>query len=258
MTVVNYDLIEQNVALITLNRPYVSNAMSLELLDQLNLVVNKVKKNESIHTVVLTGTGERAFCAGADLKEREALSEKEVLSRVKYISETISKIESIKVPVIGLINGAAIGGGLELALACDIRLAYNHATFGLTETSLAIIPGAGGTQRLARLIGIGQAKRLIYSSEIVTAEQAFRMNLIEKIVDQQDQITNIPLIKAISQNGPLALKYAKQAINQGFETNLQTGLDIEHLCYTSIVYSEDRREGLKAFKEKRKPLYHGK
>lgn len=258
MAVVKYDLIDKKIALITLNRPDVSNAMSLSLLDSLNSVIENVIKDDSIRCVVLTGAGMRAFCAGADLKERKGLSEQAVLETVQYISDTITKVESINVPVIALINGAAIGGGLELALACDIRLAYHHATFGLTETSLAIIPGAGGTQRLPRLIGIGQAKRMIYSSEVITAEQALNIQLIEAMVDKDQQIKEIPLIKAISQNGPLALKQAKRAINNGIKTDLNTGLEIEQLCYNSIINSEDRIEGLNAFQEKRKPEYRGK
>lgn len=258
MTLINYEIIHEQIALVTLNRPEASNAMSKALLDELNVAIDNVNNNRSVRVLLISGAGTRAFCAGADLKERKRLSNDEVIQTVRYIRDTISNIERMKIPVIALINGAAIGGGLELALACDIRLAYKHATFGLTETSLAIIPGAGGTQRLPRLIGIGQAKRLIYSSKVLTAEEALNIGLIEEIMDESEEIQAIQLARDIAKNGPIAVQQAKLAINTGIQSDLKTGLEIEQLCYQSTLYTEDRIEGLQAFQEKRRPNYRGK
>lgn len=253
-----YEIVNDHVALITLNRPDAANALSTPLLDELNETIGKVMKNGSIYCVIITGVGEKAFCAGADLKERRGMSELKVISTVQYIGETMSKIEQMPIPVIAAINGAAYGGGLELALACDLRIIRKQAMLGLTETSLAIIPGAGGTQRLPRLIGIGQAKRLIYTAKPIVAEKAFQIGLVEEIVEAEQLLDEaIKLAETIANNGPIAIRQAKLAINKGFETDLTTGLVVEHLSYKETIHTKDRLEGLEAFKEKRKPIYKG-
>lgn len=186
------------------------------------------------------------------------MSEDEVMKAVRYIGETVTAIEGMNMPVIAAINGAAYGGGLELALSCDIRIAAQNIKLGLTETSLAIIPGAGGTQRLPRLIGTGHAKRLIFTAKPIDASEAISIGLVEQTAEQADLLTDaLVLAKTIASNGPIALKQAKIAINNGTQTDIKEGLDIERACYAETIPTVDRVEGLQAFKEKRKPLYKG-
>lgn len=255
---IQLEIIDEHIALITFNRPEAANALSTAFLNLLNEKLNLIQKNPNIYCVILTGAGEKAFCAGADLKERKEMTNSQVMDAVRYIGETISKLERLRMPVIAAINGAAYGGGLELTLACDLRIASSHVKLGLTETSLAIIPGAGGTQRLPRLIGVGQAKRLIYTAKPITADEALSIGLVERVVEKYDLISTVMLLaKTISSNGPIALQQAKLAIDKGMVTDLNTGLTIEHLAYRETIPTIDRLEGLKAFSEKRKPNYKG-
>lgn len=257
-TLITFKIENEHIGIITLNRLEAANALSLQLLDELNEVFTEIENNNSIRCVIITGAGNKAFCAGADLKERRGMTEDEVIKTVTYIGETISNIEKLKVPVIAAINGVAFGGGLELALACDIRIVANHVKMGLTETSLAIIPGAGGTQRLPRLIGTGQAKRLIYTAMRIEADEAYKIGLVESIVKPENLLQEAKqLAVKIASNGPIAVKQVKEAINKGIETDLNSGLNIEHQCYKQTIPTEDRLEGLQAFKEKRKPNYKG-
>ncbi|MFB4169124.1 enoyl-CoA hydratase [Virgibacillus sp. JSM 102003] len=256
---VEYKIVEDHVALLTLNRPEAMNAMSKALLDELNEYVHQINMNNEIRCTIITGSNEKSFCAGADLKERKGMSEDQVIDAVNYIGETVTNIENMKLPVIAAINGVAFGGGLELALGCDIRIAADHSKLGLTETSLAIIPGAGGTQRLTRLVGLGQAKRLIFSAKPLTANEALELGLVEQVAEPGALLDEaIEMAKQITKNGPIALRQAKTAINKGIQTDITTGLAIEHLCYKETIPTEDRIEGLQAFKEKRKPVYQGK
>ncbi|MFC2946916.1 enoyl-CoA hydratase [Virgibacillus sediminis] len=258
MALAEWRMVEKHIALITLNRPEAANSLSLEILDELNQSVREINKDHHIYCTIITGAGSRAFCSGADLKERKDMSERQVMQTVSYISETVGNIENLRMPVIAAINGAAYGGGLELALACDIRLAASGAKMGLTETSLAIIPGAGGTQRLPRIIGVGQAKRLIYTAEPISAHEAYTLGLVEIVTDSDKLLEeSISLAGSIAKNGPVAVSQAKTAINQGLQTDITTGLGIEQLSYRGTLYTSDRLEGLKAFQEKRKPVYKG-
>ncbi len=257
-TLITFKIENEHIGIITLNRLEAANALSLQLLDELNEIFGEIENNNSIRCVIITGAGNKAFCAGADLKERRGMTEDEVIKTVTYIGETISNIEKLKVPVIAAINGVAFGGGLELALACDIRIVANHVKMGLTETSLAIIPGAGGTQRLPRLIGTGQTKRLIYTAMPIEADEAYKIGLVESIVQPENLLQEAKqLAVKIASNGPIAVKQVKEAINKGIETDLNSGLNIEHQCYKQTIPTEDRLEGLQAFKEKRKPNYKG-
>ncbi|MFC4557252.1 enoyl-CoA hydratase [Virgibacillus kekensis] len=259
MAEVEYRVIEDHIAFIKLNRPEAMNAISKNLLDELNQHIQVIENDESIHCIVVTATGEKAFCAGADLKERKGMNEEQVIKAVKYIGDTVTRLENMKMPVIAAINGAAFGGGLELALGCDIRISASQAKMGLTETSLAIIPGAGGTQRLTRLVGLGQSKRLIFTAKPITASEALDIGLVEQVVDDSIlEESAIELAKQIAGNGPIAVRQAKKSINEGIQTNLTSGLSIEHSCYKETIPTEDRLEGLQAFKEKRKPVYKGK
>ncbi|GIO23212.1 putative enoyl-CoA hydratase/isomerase YngF [Oceanobacillus sp. J11TS1] len=258
MQCVNYEIIHEKIAVLTLNRPKAANALSVALLTELEDCIKKIRTTKEIGCVILTGSGEKAFCAGADLKERKNMSDKEVIAAVQKIGSVATAIEKIEVPVIAAINGTALGGGLELALACDLRIAANHVKLGLTETALAIIPGAGGTQRLPRLIGIGQAKLLIYTAKAISAEDALGIGLIERSVDFLDlRGETIKLAKQITKNGPIAIRQAKKAINQGIELPIDKALQIEHQSYLEVIPTKDRKEGLLAFQEKREPNYQG-
>ncbi|MFG6148785.1 enoyl-CoA hydratase-related protein [Halobacillus sp. B23F22_1] len=258
MAGVELEFIDSQIALLTLTRKEAANSLSIELLDELSERLDEIEASNA-RVAVITGSGEKAFCAGADLKERAGMSDEEVVQTVKKIRDTVMKLEQLSIPTIAMINGAAYGGGLELALACDIRTMSESAKCGLTETSLAIIPGAGGTQRLPRLIGLGKAKELIFTATPVTAAEALTISLVEHVYpgDQLVEQT-LTMARAIAKNGPVALKMAKTSIQYGNETDLRTGLEFERQCYKQTIPTLDRTEGLRAFKEKRKPEYTGK
>lgn len=256
---VQFDLLPGNIGLITLSRAEAANAMSVQLLNDLSATLDKINADPAVRVVLLSGAGERAFCAGADLKERKGMSDHQVKQVVQLIGATIAKVESLAQPVIAVLNGVAFGGGLELALACDLRIAATHIKVGLTETSLGIIPGAGGTQRLPRLIGIGKAKELIYTARRIDAEQAKHLGIVEYVYEGHEvQEKAQQLALEMAKNAPLSLIQAKNAINNGVEVDLATGLKIESLAYSALIPTEDRLEGLQAFQEKRAPQYSGK
>lgn len=259
VSLIDVKTVEDHIAVITLNRPDARNALSRALLTELYTVIKEVNTDSSIHCIILTGSGTKAFCAGADLKERKGMPDDEVIGCVEQIGDVVTAIENMKMPVIGLLNGAAFGGGLELALGCDIRVAARHAKMGLTETSLAIIPGAGGTQRLPRLIGMGKAKKMIFSARAISAEHAFKIGLVEEIVETEELMEEgLRLARVIAANGPVALKQAKTSINHGNQMDIHNALVLERQCYKETIPTTDRQEGLIAFQEKRKPAYKGK
>jgi len=247
------------ILILTLNRPQARNALNSQLLQALELALSEVHVSEDLRVLIVTGTGDKAFCAGADLKERLTMSEGEVRQFLSRIRSLFNKIEELPIPVIAAINGVALGGGVELVLACDLRVAVAEATMGLTETQLAIIPGAGGTQRLPRLIGPGLAKELIYTGRQLTAQEALAAGLINHLA-KKDTLMEVCLALAdkISQGGPIALAQAKLAINKGLDVDLHTGLNIEASAYEKCIPTQDRLEGLRAFREKRKPVYKGR
>jgi len=247
------------IAMLTLNRPEVMNSFNLELLHALKEEIDALKFNPGIRVVIITGAGQKAFCAGADLKERTTMSEFQVKSFIFTIRNLFTSIENLNKPVIAAINGVALGGGTELSLACDIRIASLNASMGLTETRLAIIPGAGGTQRLPRLIGRGKAKELIFTGRRVSAEEALQIGLVNQICEPESLLDEcLRMAAMICETGPIAIEQAKYAINYGLETDLHTGLGIESNAYWVTIPTEDRLEGLAAFKEKRRPVYKGK
>ncbi|WP_075981234.1 enoyl-CoA hydratase [Bacillus massilinigeriensis] len=247
------------IAIITLNRPEAANAFSRQMLTDLNDCFNTIKNDSTVRVVILTGSGDKAFCAGADLKERKEMDDDEVKQIVRLIGTTVSEVEALPQPVIAAMNGVAFGGGLELALACDLRIGAMEAKFGLTEASLGIIPGAGGTQRLPRLIGRGRAKELIFTAKRLSASEAEGIGILEYVVPREELLDKaLELAIAIAKNAPLALVQAKAAINKGVEVDLATGLKIEELAYNALIPTKDRLEGLLAFAEKRPPQYKGK
>jgi enoyl-CoA hydratase/carnithine racemase len=254
-------LVEQRppARIITLNRAHVRNALNLSLLQALEKAVDEVSYSRDLRLLIITGAGDRAFCAGADLKERLTMSEGDVRYFLSTIRRLLTKIEGLPLPVLAAVNGVALGGGMELALACDLRVAVATATMGLTETKLAIIPGAGGTQRLPRLVGVGLAKELIYTGRQLSAQEAFEKGLINRVA-AADNIMDVclELAEEISQAGPIAIAQAKLAMNKGLDVDLYSGLAIEASAYEACIPTEDRLEGLKAFGEKRKPDYKGR
>lgn len=248
-----------DIVTLTLNRPGAANALSAELLEALYAAVQELRHDDTVRAVIVTGAGDKAFCAGADLKERKGMPQELVARAVLRIQDTVNAIAALPMPVIAAINGVAFGGGTEIALAADIRIAASSVKMGLTETSLAIIPGAGGTQRLARIVGIAKAKELIFTARRIDAQTAQGIGLVNQVVaDEELQATAKALADEISTNGPMAVRQAKFAIDQGFDTDLKTGLMIERKAYEIIIPTEDRVEGLQAFAEKRKPNYKGR
>ncbi|RPH51258.1 MAG: enoyl-CoA hydratase [Desulfobacteraceae bacterium] len=250
---------KDGIITLTLNRPQAMNSFNFGMLHALRDQVEALRFRSDIRVVIITGAGDKAFCSGADLKERVTLSPAQVKEFIFTIRNLFTSIELLNKPVIAGINGVALGGGTELALASDIRIASSVATMGLTETRLAIIPGAGGTQRLPRLVGRGKAKELIFTGRRVDAEEALKIGLVNKICDK-DSLMNecMQMAAMICETGPIAIEQAKYAINFGIETNIQTGLAIESNAYWVTIPTEDRLEGLAAFREKRKPVYKGK
>jgi len=250
---------QDGVILLTLNRPGVMNSFNFDLLHVLKKQIEDVKFKPEIRVIIITGTGEKAFCSGADLKERVTLSPIQVKEFIFTIRNLFTSIEQLNKPVIAAVNGIALGGGTELALASDIRIASMNASMGLTETRLAIIPGAGGTQRLPRIVGRGKAKELIFTGRRVNAKEALQIGLVNAICEKDELIPEAMKMAAmICETGPIAIEQAKYAINYGLETDLHTGLAIESNAYWVTIPTEDRLEGLAAFREKRKPVYKGK
>ncbi|ALC91931.1 enoyl-CoA hydratase [Bacillus sp. FJAT-18017] len=247
------------IAIITINRPQAMNAFNYETLLRLQEVVEEVSADQTIRVVIFTGAGEKAFSVGADLKERKTLSVEQVLRNVGKISEVFNLVDGMPQPTIAAINGYAFGGGMELALACDFRIAEQGIQLGLTETSLAIIPGAGGTQRLPRLIGQAKALELILGAHRLTAGEADQYGLLTRLAEEGKVMeSSLEFAERLLGNGPIALRQAKFAIKRGMETDLQTGLKIEREAYEELIPTEDRVEALVAFSEKRKPNFKGK
>lgn len=246
------------VAILTLNRPEVMNSFNFAMLRGLRDKVEALRFDPEIRVVIVTGAGDKAFCAGADLKERATLSDVQVKEFIFTIRNLFTAIEELPKPVIAAVNGVALGGGTELALACDLRMASETAAMGLTETRLAIIPGAGGTQRLPRLVGRGKAKELIFTGRRVGAEEALRIGLVNTVTAPEKLMEEcLAMAAMICETGPIAIQQAKYAINYGLETDLHTGLAIESNAYWITIPTQDRLEGLAAFREKRKPVYKG-
>jgi enoyl-CoA hydratase/carnithine racemase len=244
---------------ITIERPEVMNCLSFPTLKRLRTLLETLREDLSIRAILITGAGDKAFCAGADLKERKTMPRERVPEFVKNIRRTMDDVEALPQPTIGVANGFAFGGGLELLLACDLRVCAPHAQFGLTETSLAIIPGAGGTQRLPRLIGRSRAKDLILTARKIDATEAERIGLVNRVAPEgRLRETALEVAHTIAANGPVAVRAAKAAIDEGTEMPMKRGLEAEARCYERVLPTQDRVEALAAFAEKRKPRYLGR
>lgn len=247
-----------NLAYVTLNRPEALNAFNYEMLRKLGDIVESIRINPDIRVVIFTGAGEKSFSVGADLKERKTLTDQQVKRNIYKIGEVFTAIENLPQPTIAMLNGYAFGGGTELALACDFRIASDDIQLGLTETSLAIIPGAGGTQRLPRLIGESKALELILTAKRLKAEEAISYGLVTKVTTRETLLEETEAFAALMlANGPIALQQAKFAVKHGMNVDLQTGLSIERKAYEVTIPTEDRLEALQAFGEKRKPVFKG-
>lgn len=258
MSKIEFEL-ENHIGYVTINRPEVLNCFDYDTLLELEEVVEKLYLlRKEVRVVIFTGKGDKAFSAGADLKERRHLSEAEVRRNVKKIGDVFAEVANLPQPTIAAINGYAFGGGFELALACDFRIGSNHAKLGLTETSWAIIPGAGGTQRLPRLIGQAKAMELILTAKKLTAEEAVRYGVLNQSVEKESLMsTCIQLAASMLKNGPVALQQAKYAIRNGMNVDLKTGLEIEAKAYEITIPTKDRVEALEAFNEKRPATFLG-
>ncbi len=247
------------VAVITLNRPARLNALNGTLLDELASALEQCEHMDDIVALVLTG-GPKFFCSGGDVNEPIPFTSRAALSvLLGQTRSTFRKVEDFGKPIIAAISGVALGGGVELALCCDLRIASETAKFGLPETKLGAIPGAGGTQRLLRLIGPAFAKQLIFTGEPITATDAYRIGLVNQVwpVDQFMEKA-LELATSLSERAPLALRMAKTCINTGLQVDQESGLNFETECILSLAGSEDLKEGMLAFREKRKPQFKGR
>jgi enoyl-CoA hydratase/carnithine racemase len=252
--------LRDGVMVLTINRPQALNCFDMTLLGALGQAVEEIAFDREAKVVIITGSteGKNAFSTGADLKERAGMTPDQVRLYIQTIRNLFTAVEELPKPVIAAVNGYAFGGGLELALACDIRVASTTATVGLTETSLAIIPGAGGTQRLPRVVGIPRAKEMILRARRITGQEGVDIGLFLEAVEPDRLLERaMEIAREIAANGPVALAQAKYAINKGAEVSLPVGLAIESNAYAVTIPTKDRTEGLTAFREKRKPVYTG-
>ncbi|MHA1620024.1 MAG: enoyl-CoA hydratase/isomerase family protein [Promethearchaeota archaeon] len=249
---------EKNIAIIKFNRPKILNAINFRVMEELNQVIDNCAEDNEIRVVIITGEG-KAFAAGADLQELQKCGPHEAKDASKRGIDVFRKIELLNKPVIAGINGFALGGGCELAMACDIRIVSEKAKFGQPEIKLGIIPGFGGTQRLTRLIGRGRSKLLNFTGNIITAETAQQYGLVDKLVGHEElMIECIKLGAQISALSPLAMKAAKTAINQGIEMDIDKGMELENQLFADCFNTEDSKEGIQAFLEKRQAKFTGK
>src|SRR5690349_17569093 len=250
---------QKSIAYVTVNRPKVLNALSMATMDELRAAFHEIKSDAEIRVVILTGAGEKAFIAGADISElaaQDPVSAKEYAQRGQSV---LNLIENLGKPVIACINGFALGGGCEIAMACTIRLASETAKLGQPEVKLGIIPGYGGTQRLPRLVGKGIAMQLLLTGEMITAQEAYRIGLVNEVAAPADLIPRAEAIAAkIIANAPLAVQYTMEAVNKGMETPLAEGLYVEAVLFGAACATEDKREGTTAFLEKRPAQFKGK
>ena len=253
---------DHGIVVFGINRPKAMNALSKNLVKNLNEAVDAVKFDKNCRVLIIRSLAKGAFCAGADLKERAAMPPAEVGPAVARGRAIIGAWDSLPMPVIAAIDGVALGGGLEMALACDLRVASDDARLGLTETRLAIIPGGGGTQRLPRVVGLAKAKELIYTARILRGRDAEAIGLVNHCVEQNEAgnaayLRSLDLAREILPNGPIGVQMAKLAINKGTEVDIASGLSFEEAAYAQVIPTKDRIEALMAFREKRKPEFKG-
>ena len=248
-----------NIGILTVNRPKVLNALSIDTVIELGNAIKEVKENEEIKALIITGAGEKAFVAGADISELQPLNSEEAEEYALRGQLVFSMIEGLAIPVIAAVNGFALGGGCELAMACHIRIASEKAKFGQPEVKLGVIPGYGGTQRLPRIVGKGIGMQLCLTGEIINAQRAYEIGLVNKLSAPEKLMDDAKaMAEEIISGGPCALALVIQAVNEGLETTLENGLQIEAELFGSCASTEDWKEGTQAFVEKRKADFKGK
>lgn len=255
-----YLLSEQqgDVLVVRINRPKELNALDSQVLSELDTFFTAVSCDQSVKVVVLTGEG-KAFVAGADISQMSTMSAEEGRSFGISGAGVFRKIELLDKVVIAAVNGFALGGGCELAMACDIRIASSKAKFGQPEVGLGITPGFSGTQRLARIVGEGRAKELIYTAQIIDAAEAYRIGLVNKVVEPEELMEKaLEMARIIASKAPLAVKYSKEAVNRGMQTDIDSAIAIENSLFGMCFSTVDQKEGMKAFLEKRSPVFKGK
>ncbi len=249
----------QKTAVVWFNRPKALNALNYEVLDELERILDELAADDSVYTVILTGAGEKAFIAGGDIKDMAAMNVREGREYAYRGNAILTKIEEYEKPVIAAVNGYALGGGTELAMACDIRIASDKAVFGQPEVGLGIIPGFAGTQRLPRIVGRGVAKLLIFTGRNIKADEALRIGLCEAVVPHEELLDYVKKLAAeINSKAPTAVRLAKTAINHGLDVDLKTGCKLETYIFGHCFSTEDHTEGTTAFIEKRKAFFTGK
>lgn len=251
--------IGDHVLLVRLNRPQAANAMNTRMGEELMDLFEAFQlDNQGLRAVVVTGTGEKAFCAGGDLKERNGMSDEQWLRQHAMFERMLRAIIACPVPLIGAINGAAYGGGCEITAAFDFSYASENARFALTEVTLGIMPGAGGTQNLPRAVGERRAKEIILTGLPFTAQEAYDWGLVNRVLPQGELLeATLATARRIAANAPISVRQAKQSIHKGLQMSLADGLAFEIECYNRMVSTEDRHEGVRAFNEKRKPNFRG-
>jgi enoyl-CoA hydratase len=250
--------VENNIATIYFNRPKALNALNNALFDELDEALDMVKSNSAIRVLILTGTGDKAFVAGADISELAQMNPLQAKSFSRKGQKVFSKIEALPIPAIAAVNGFALGGGSEAALACDFIYASERAVFGLPEINLGLIPGFGGTQRLARLVGNNRAKEMVFTGKNIKADQALEYGIANKICAPESLMEDVlKTANLIASKGKVALRAAKEVIQNGTAADLETGCRIENDGFCIVMVSEDAKEGTTAFLEKRKPVFKG-
>lgn len=244
--------LDGKVGIVSMSRPKALNALNTEVLQELDAALDGLEKNEDVYVIVLTGEG-KAFVAGADIEEMRIMTPEEAKKFAELGSRVLKKIETIDKPVIAAVNGYALGGGCELAMACDIIIAGEQAKFGQPEVGLGITPGFGGTQRLPRIVGTKIAKEIIFTGSTIGAEEAQRIGLVNRIVPPNTSLqTAVEMAKSIASKGQIAVRNAKAAINKGIETDIDSGVAIENILFAACFENDDQKEGMSAFLEKRK------
>lgn len=251
--------VKDGIGYITINRPAALNALSSEVLTDLNLVLDEVEKHEDIRVVIVSGQGDKAFVAGADIKEMDQMSPIQAFEYMTYANDTFTRLSDLTQPTIAVLNGYALGGGLELALSTDIRIGFDKTMVGFPEVGLGIIPGFAGTQRMSRLIGTSKTKELIYTARIVKGNEAYDLGILNKLVPAEELLSSAEeLAKSIMKNAPLAVEKAKHVIQVGSELPLKNAIRLETEAEALLFSTEDKVEGMRAFVEKRKAVFNRK
>lgn len=251
--------VKNGIGYITINRPEALNALSSQVLADLNEVLDQVDKSEEIRVVIVTGAGEKAFVAGADIKEMDLMSPIQAFEYMTFANDTFTRLSDLRQPTIAVINGYALGGGMELALSTDIRIGFEKTVVGFPEVGLGIIPGFAGTQRMSRLIGTSRAKELIFTARTVKGQEAYDLGILNKLVPAEELLSSAEeLAAAIMKNAPLAVEKAKHVIQVGAELPLKNAIRLETEAEALLFSTEDKLEGMRAFVEKRKAVFNRK